>query len=389
MMAGILPDEPRRSKKPGGITRCDSAADIIGNAVFMNDAALTHSKSLSSIGMLRENDKRIVTFGKRTGYASSVPLFRKDWEFLHHNEGPREFDNGVFYNPAGTQHTRFHTGFNRRGQSKIGQDKDRKEREHIKAVRSMQHSIARKRNLDWIDHRNEFNPISGAYNPKKLGTQYPESWEKPTFRDFGNLTFEQKCTARIQLRTSADRFYSAPFTGDHHDKRQHLQVTEGLLKPKMSSILANGKNDLPSYGVEDQFSKSDYTPKDPIKSHGLPELTAPGRYTPRKTGYFTKQQRMIGMLTIGSGSNAQFSLAASQSVPSLHAADTRPPAGKPTFATPTAEALPAIGGAPSSAPALGSLGKSASTPALSASGTMAARREMEQLAADIEAVRDL
>jgi hypothetical protein len=48
-------------------------------------------------------------------------------------------------------------------------------------------------------------------------------------------------------------------------------------------MLSIGKKDIPSYGVEDQFSKSDYVKTMPDATrHGLCEKRAPGVFTPRK-----------------------------------------------------------------------------------------------------------
>jgi hypothetical protein len=98
----------------------------------------------------------------------------------------------------------------------------------------------------------------------------------------------------IKLRDSSDRFYiphyryalskifgtiiyvgqvideksvSSAFvsSGPAHDYRQKVMYTEGLLKPKLSAVIGVGKPEMSSFGVEDQFSHSNYTPKDPIK----------------------------------------------------------------------------------------------------------------------------
>jgi hypothetical protein len=70
-------------------------------------------------------------------------------------------------------------------------------------------------------------------------------------------------------------------SGESHHQRQDVLLREGLLSKKMSSVLDLEKGELPSYGVEDQFSKSNYHQKSVIASRGLPDMRKPGLYTPR------------------------------------------------------------------------------------------------------------
>lgn len=68
-------------------------------------------------------------------------------------------------------------------------------------------------------------------------------------------------------RAVIDKYVSSAFvsSGPAHDYRQKVMYTEGLLKPKLSAVIGVGKPEMSSFGVEDQFSHSNYTPKDPIK----------------------------------------------------------------------------------------------------------------------------
>jgi hypothetical protein len=59
-------------------------------------------------------------------------------------------------------------------------------------------------------------------------------------------------------------------------------VNNGVNTPQFTSILQIGKKDLPSFGVEDQFSKSQYTNKPLHATMGLCESRVPGKFTPRK-----------------------------------------------------------------------------------------------------------
>lgn len=57
------------------------------------------------------------------------------------------------------------------------------------------------------------------------------------------------------------RLTCAPYlltSGAHHEKRQDKLVREGISKAKMQGIISVGKSEAPSFGIEDQFSKSEY-----------------------------------------------------------------------------------------------------------------------------------
>ena len=84
------------------------------------------------------------------------------------------------------------------------------------------------------------------------------------------------------LRDSSSRFFSPQYSGNTHEYRQNVIVNEGILQPKYTSILQLGKKDMLSYGVEEQFSKSEYTSKSIIAKTGLVESRQPGAFTPRK-----------------------------------------------------------------------------------------------------------
>jgi hypothetical protein len=83
----------------------------------------------------------------------------------------------------------------------------------------------------------------------------------------------------IRLRDSFSRFFIPQYSGPRHDRRQQLLVTDGVLKPKMSAAIGIDRRDLLSYGVEDQFSHSDYTPKEPcrVRYEDAPLVSRPRR----------------------------------------------------------------------------------------------------------------
>lgn len=71
-------------------------------------------------------------------------------------------------------------------------------------------------------------------------------------------------------------------SGKNFEYRQEVLYKEGLLKDKHCGVLAVGKPEMRSYGIEDQFSKSEYTKNSDVTKFGLYEKRIPGTYTPRK-----------------------------------------------------------------------------------------------------------
>jgi hypothetical protein len=114
------------------------------------------------------------------------------------------------------------------------------------------------------------------------------------------------------MRESESRFFTPQLSGNGQSYRQQVLVSEGLTHPKQTKILRQGcRESLASYGVEDQFSKSQYVPRGmDINSNsqsrnqqcqgqlqqrgqgkgqseglvGLVEASQPGKYSPRKQG---------------------------------------------------------------------------------------------------------
>ena len=135
----------------------------------------------------------------------------------------------------------------------------------------------RRRDLAEVAAYNGFNVVSGAYDPSKIRNK------RHTARYLSDRpSAELVKSGEITIRNSHYRFYSKAPSGDTHDRRQGQLVTEGLVKPKFSSVLGIGRADARSFGVEDQFSHSKY--QDRKNCSGLVETSAPGRYTPRKMG---------------------------------------------------------------------------------------------------------
>ena len=111
------------------------------------------------------------------------------------------------------------------------------------------------------------------------GSGYKDPQPKINYSD--GLGPEAPARGFSMLRESpVGRFHQPLPSGDNHDMRQGMLHREGLNNQKFTGILASGKADLPSYGVEDQFSKSEYDKQHQVP--GLNETRVPGKYTPRK-----------------------------------------------------------------------------------------------------------
>lgn len=84
----------------------------------------------------------------------------------------------------------------------------------------------------------------------------------------GEPSAETKREAETKFRTSEFRYYAQPPSREAMQRRQELMLREGLNTAKKTSLLGIGRNDLPSYGVEDQFSKSEYFQRSkPVRCH--------------------------------------------------------------------------------------------------------------------------
>tara|TARA_B100000482_G_C12603715_1_gene296275 strand:+ start:1279 stop:2016 length:738 start_codon:yes stop_codon:yes gene_type:complete len=223
------------------------------------------AEKCSSNGALR--------FGKRVNFETAH--HRLD---LTHIDGPDGFAP-MERAAQGVCTTRFKKGFNRRNQSVICPHVERKATEKLKAHEAAEHFVKRREYLLDKGHYNGFNVISGQYDPQKIrGRRLQARYlsDRPST--------ELVKSGEITIRNSHYRFYTPLPSGNEHDRRQQQLVTEGLLKPKCSSVLGIGRADVQSYGVEDQFSHSQYQ-QNPIGGReGLVEWTEPGRFTPRKTG---------------------------------------------------------------------------------------------------------
>lgn len=95
-------------------------------------------------------------------------------------------------------------------------------------------------------------------------------------------------------------------------QRQMNIVREGLTQPRMSSVLGIGRSDLPSVGVDEQFTKSTYNPSAPCPLEGLSDVIhrpRPTKIVPADTyiktlsdSYYTRKINALAS-TMGGGSS--------------------------------------------------------------------------------------
>lgn len=162
--------------------------------------------------------------------------------------------------------TKFHRGFQRRRECDIPKDVVRAEEAKVKAARGKLANDARRELLAKIGNSQGFNILTGV--PSKQSKTTPRSPRAasgpavPSAKDMetkGPRESQMDFVGRLILRDSHYRFFEPQTTGNNLiNRRMHSDYKEGTVKPRMSSVLGVGRDDLPSYGVADQFQYADY-----------------------------------------------------------------------------------------------------------------------------------
>lgn len=221
----------------------------------------------------------------------------------------------------GTHTTRFHRGFMRVQESSIQADNIRNEYNSMLSAQADNKSSLRRINLRAQNNYNQFNVISGQYElpikktssihpgvhshtfdsgfsstckqtsmhphahtrggPDDPGenSQYPEingEQQVVAYREYpgSRLPTHVAKAATTSLAQSRSRFFQPLWTGDKHDRRQTTLVTagggpshkkaagggNGRERERVTGIIGTFRSmdTLPSFGIEDQFSKSGY-----------------------------------------------------------------------------------------------------------------------------------
>lgn len=214
--------------------------------------------------------------------ANKSNVFKDD--FVKSAIGPAFSESGqlILDNKAlgvGLQSTKFGQGFNRRQESNIINPAADAIREHAREVQQRAERAERERceNLRRIDSMSGFNIIS-----HEIKGDGPKQVREGKKKLDGRMSDISNRNGQIMLRDSMGKFFMPQGSGHRHAYRQHVILHEGVYEPRCSSIIQIGSKDLPSYGIEDNFSKSQYTATGEATKRGLAEMKLPGKFTPRK-----------------------------------------------------------------------------------------------------------
>mmetsp|Transcript_21116 Transcript_21116/g.35594 ORF Transcript_21116/g.35594 Transcript_21116/m.35594 type:complete len:264 (+) Transcript_21116:178-969(+) len=213
-----------------------------------------------------------VTLGNSKS-AQSIPMFEYQRnDFLRHHEGPAPVPaNMGTLLPAKSIYAP-----NRRSKESMSNPRADENSAYAEVAELRREKSAMLRTQEMVDrsHRTGFNVITGDIygngpRPERLHSRHIPDGLGPESHNRGIQ----------QLKDSCNRYFIPQESGGKHERRQDTLMREGISKPKMQGVISVGKAEAPSYGIEDQFSKSKYLNTN-IK--GLVETNQAGKYTPRK-----------------------------------------------------------------------------------------------------------
>ena len=188
--------------------------------------------------------------------------------------------DGTFDPNGGLRDTKFGTGFTRK-MTIDNPAADEIARKQVEINAHKEHLLQKRADdLRLLDQKSGFNVITHA--PKGTGPRPDRSGKR---RIEMHVSDEIAANSRIVLRESLGRFHMPHASGNQHEYRQLVLYKDGLEQPRFSAVLEPGKADLKSYGIEDNFGKSQYPggPRLPPTARvGLYEMREPGKFTPRK-----------------------------------------------------------------------------------------------------------
>jgi hypothetical protein len=122
---------------------------------------------------------------------------------------------------------------------------------------------------------NGFDVITGEAKVSAIAGEKPRGKR----RFDGEISHESVHRGMGLLRESMGRFHMPHNSGDYAERRQAAIVADGVYGPRATKLLGST---IPSYGVEDQFSKAEYQKLPENARFGLVETRKAGDYTPRK-----------------------------------------------------------------------------------------------------------
>lgn len=251
-------------------------------------------------GMFRENSRVREEFESREGNAHiclgnyknhTAQPFQRSYNdtFLQHRSNNIIFHDdysaaqtGNYTQNGGLTDTKFGKGFSRKYETSISNPIKDSINEYKKEAEKRGEMLnhGRSQNLKRIDSLTGFNIITG-----ELKGSGPKVHHEGKKRLDGTMSEQTLKVGFSALRESKGKFYQPQMSGEAAHIRQNKLNYEGVYRKRCTSIIQLGKEDLPSYGIEDQFSKNEYITKlpdgDPKMRFGVSEMKVPGKYTPR------------------------------------------------------------------------------------------------------------
>jgi len=290
----VLPPNPAESASKRLICNLDSVTMEIPSSEQLK--AHRHIARSSDVGdladlMVHRDDMQILSFPFHStgdlnvgsinlgGHKSTKSRPVDQGNALVYHKDVEQMTNGDFSGSLNT--TKFNKGFQRRMEKDCKNELKDQEQAYFAAAALKKEQMREVRREEVARKKNErgFDILTG-----KLFEGHTAPKEKPSMKQLGDgLGPEASHRGFAELRESTvGRFHRPQDSGNNHDARQEVLAREGLNNPRQSALLQAGKSDFPSYGVEDNFSKSQYDANLPQESrHGLVEHRVPGKFTPR------------------------------------------------------------------------------------------------------------
>jgi hypothetical protein len=238
---------------------------------------LSGSACASEGGSFQSTRGNNITLGQhKKKFEQSYGEFKQS--MIYHDDGPRNLDHCPVTFEGGLSQTRFHKGFQRRSETNIHNPLQEQEKMYrtMSSKRSLDACENRKQTLTKVASAVHYDIINGACQAVKDKPPKPEGLRM----NGDGLGSEAPLRGSAILRESPGRYFAPYPSGHNQNHRQDVLLREGISKEKMTSIIQIGKGDLKSYGVDDQFARSEYTKRG--KVIGLYEMTRPGAYPPEK-----------------------------------------------------------------------------------------------------------
>jgi hypothetical protein len=251
---------------------------------------LSFAKFASENDTFQSHEGNTIYLGLRHQIAPSNSY--QNYDFLRHYDGPPQpAPQALTSSASGTHFDRQKKEFTKRPVTSIENLRALEHRQHSEKteIKKQEQSVGRSAHLLHRSQQTGYNLITGEI----VGSGPQQSRHHTHYLADGMGTESQRRGLQI-MRGSENRFFAPQFSGDHQSHRQKVLVTEGLIRSKQTKILAQGSREsVPSYGIEDQFSKSQYVSRGRSSGsrtdsglRGLVEDSEPGKYSPRKQGPF-------------------------------------------------------------------------------------------------------